>query len=309
MNTNADFPRTLVVITGPTASGKSALALSLARHYGCHIISADSRQIFHGLPIGTAAPTVAEREIAPHHFVDMLPLDGYYSAAQFETDVLALLDTLFAENPVQVMCGGSMMYVDAVCNGIDELPTISPEIRRRAADIYRNGGIEALRATLRDLDPDYLEQVDPNNHKRLVHAIEISLEAGVPYSSLRTGEKRRRPFRIVKMAIDMPRDVLFDRINARVDKMVADGLVEEARRVYHLRHLNSLNTVGYKELFRYFDGEWDLDTAIARIKKNTRVYAKKQMTWLHRDTDIIYLSPADSFSQALESIFSKEFEV
>ena len=309
MNTNADFPRTLVVITGPTASGKSALALSLAWHYGCHIISADSRQIFHGLPIGTAAPTVAEREIAPHHFVDMLPLDGYYSAAQFETDVLALLDTLFAENPVQVMCGGSMMYVDAVCNGIDELPTISPEIRRRAADIYRNGGIEALRATLRDLDPDYLEQVDPNNHKRLVHAIEISLEAGVPYSSLRTGEKRRRPFRIVKMAIDMPRDVLFDRINARVDKMVADGLVEEARRVYHLRHLNSLNTVGYKELFRYFDGEWDLDTAIARIKKNTRVYAKKQMTWLHRDTDIIYLSPADSFSQALESIFSKEFEV
>ncbi|MBR5744821.1 MAG: tRNA (adenosine(37)-N6)-dimethylallyltransferase MiaA [Muribaculaceae bacterium] len=302
MSSKADFPPTLVVVTGPTASGKSALAMRLALHFGSHIISADSRQIFHGLPIGTAAPTPADREAVPHHFVDMLPLDGYYSAAQFETDALALLDTLFAENPVQVMCGGSMMYVDAVCNGIDELPTISPEIRRRAADIYRNGGIEALRATLRDLDPDYLEQVDTNNHKRLVHAIEISLEAGVPYSSLRTGEKRRRPFRIVKMAIDMPRDVLFDRINARVDKMVADGLVEEARRVYPLRHLNSLNTVGYKELFRYFDGEWDLDTAIARIKKNTRVYAKKQMTWLHRDPDIIYLSPASAFSQALAAI-------
>ncbi len=302
MNTNADFPRTLVVITGPTASGKSALALSLARHYGCHIISADSRQIFHGLPIGTAAPTVAEREIAPHHFVDMLPLDGYYSAAQFETDVLALLDTLFADNPIQVMCGGSMMYVDAVCDGIDELPTISPEIRQRAADIYREGGIEALRATLQSLDPDYLAQVDVNNHKRLVHAIEISLEAGVPYSSLRTGEKKRRPFRILKFAIDMPRDVLFDRINARVDTMVANGLVDEAHRVYPLRHYNSLNTVGYKELFRYFDGEWDLDTAIARIKKNTRVYAKKQMTWLRRDPDIIQLASDNACAQVIECI-------
>lgn len=302
MNTNADFPRTLVVITGPTASGKSALALSLARHYGCHIISADSRQIFHGLPIGTAAPTVAEREIAPHHFVDMLPLDGYYSAAQFETDVLALLDTLFADNPIQVMCGGSMMYVDAVCDGIDELPTISPEIRQRAADIYREGGIEALRSTLQSLDPDYLAQVDVNNHKRLVHAIEISLEAGVPYSSLRTGEKKRRPFRILKFAIDMPRDVLFDRINARVDTMVANGLVDEAHRVYPLRHYNSLNTVGYKELFRYFDGEWDLDTAIARIKKNTRVYAKKQMTWLRRDPDIIPLASDNACAQVIERI-------
>ena len=302
MNTNADFPRTLVVITGPTASGKSALALSLAWHYGCHIISADSRQIFHGLPIGTAAPTVAEREIAPHHFVDMLPLDGYYSAAQFETDVLALLDTLFADNPIQVMCGGSMMYVDAVCDGIDELPTISPEIRQRAADIYREGGIEALRATLQSLDPDYLAQVDVNNHKRLVHAIEISLEAGVPYSSLRTGEKKRRPFRILKFAIDMPRDVLFDRINARVDTMVANGLVDEAHRVYPLRHYNSLNTVGYKELFRYFDGEWDLDTAIARIKKNTRVYAKKQMTWLRRDPDIIQLASDNACAQVIECI-------
>lgn len=302
MNTNADFPRTLVVITGPTASGKSALALSLARHYGCHIISADSRQIFHGLPIGTAAPTVAEREIAPHHFVDMLPLDGYYSAAQFETDVLALLDTLFADNPIQVMCGGSMMYVDAVCDGIDELPTISPEIRQRAADIYREGGIEALRATLQSLDPDYLAQVDVNNHKRLVHAIEISLEAGVPYSSLRTGEKKRRPFRILKFAIDMPRDVLFDRINARVDTMVANGLVDEAHQVYPLRHYNSLNTVGYKELFRYFDGEWDLDTAIARIKKNTRVYAKKQMTWLRRDPDIIQLASDNACAQVIECI-------
>ena len=302
MNTNADFPRTLVVITGPTASGKSALALSLARHYGCHIISADSRQIFHGLPIGTAAPTVAEREIAPHHFVDMLPLDGYYSAAQFETDVLALLDTLFADNPIQVMCGGSMMYVDAVCDGIDELPTISPEIRQRAADIYREGGIEALRATLQSLDPDYLAQVDVNNHKRLVHAIEISLEAGVPYSSLRTGEKKRRPFRILKFAIDMPRDVLFDRINARVDTMVANGLVDEAHRVYPLRYYNSLNTVGYKELFRYFDGEWDLDTAIARIKKHTRVYAKKQMTWLRRDPDIIQLASDNACAQVIECI-------
>lgn len=302
MNTNADFPRTLVVITGPTASGKSALALSLARHYGCHIISADSRQIFHGLPIGTAAPTVAEREIAPHHFVDMLPLDGYYSAAQFETEVLALLDTLFADNPIQVMCGGSMMYVDAVCDGIDELPTISPEIRQRAADIYREGGIEALRATLQSLDPDYLAQVDVNNHKRLVHAIEISLEAGVPYSLLRTGEKKRRPFRILKFAIDMPRDVLFDRINARVDTMVANGLVDEAHRVYPLRHYNSLNTVGYKELFRYFDGEWDLDTAIARIKKNTRVYAKKQMTWLRRDPDIIPLASDNAYAQVIECI-------
>ena len=300
----ADFPPTLVVVTGPTASGKSALALCLAEQYGCHIISADSRQIYRDIPIGTAAPTADDLQRVPHHFVGTLGLDEYFSAAQFEEEALALLERLFAENPVQVVCGGSMMYVDALCYGIDELPTISPEIRRFAAEIYANGGIDAVRDTLLHIDPDYYHQVDLNNHRRIIHAIEITMEAGVPYSSLRTGERKQRPFRIIRLAIDHPRDVLFDRINLRVDQMIANGMIEEARSVYHLRHLNSLNTVGYKELFRHFDGEWDLPTAIERIKKNTRVFAKKQLTWLKRDNSVTWLTPSDDCPK-LDDFFSR----
>lgn len=289
---------TLIVITGPTGSGKTALSVSLAKELGCHILSADSRQLYRDIPIGTAAPTREELDAVPHHFVGTLALDDYYSAAQYETDALALLSQLWQENRYAVMCGGSMMYVDAVCRGIDELPTITPEVRAKAMDMYHEGGIELLRETLRRIDPIYFEQVDQNNHKRLVHAIEITMQAGVPYSSLRTGKTKPRQFRIIKFALDYDRQVLFDRINRRVDAMMQTGLENEAHNVYHLRHLNSLNTVGYKEMFAYFDGTMDYDTAVARIAKNTRVYAKKQLTWLKKDPDIKFLKP----DTALEEI-------
>ena len=265
-------------------------------------MSADSRQLYRDIPIGTAAPTIEELQEAPHHFVGTLGLEDYYSAAQYESDALSLLGQLWQENRYAVMCGGSMMYVDAVCRGIDELPTISAAIREKAMAIYEEGGLSLLQKTLQRLDPEYYEIVDKNNHKRLVHAIEIIMEAGVPYSSLRTGEVKQRDFRIVKVAINYEREQLFDRINRRVDKMIAEGLEEEARRVYHLRHLNSLNTVGYKEMFAYFDGTMDYETAIARIAKNTRVYAKKQLTWLKKDPTIHYLNPSTAFEELMALI-------
>ena len=301
MSQNNSEP-TLIVITGPTGSGKTALSLSVAKKLNCHILSADSRQLYRDIPIGTAAPTIEELQEAPHHFVGTLGLEDYYSAAQYESDALSLLGQLWQENRYAVMCGGSMMYVDAVCRGIDELPTISAAIRERAMAIYEEGGLSLLQKTLQRLDPEYYEIVDKNNHKRLVHAIEIIMEAGVPYSSLRTGEVKQRDFRIVKVAINYEREQLFDRINRRVDKMIAEGLEEEARRVYHLRHLNSLNTVGYKEMFAYFDGTMDYETAIARIAKNTRVYAKKQLTWLKKDPTIHYLNPSTAFEELMALI-------
>lgn len=301
MSQNNSEP-TLIVITGPTGSGKTALSLSVAKKLNCHILSADSRQLYREIPIGTAAPTIEELQEAPHHFVGTLGLEDYYSAAQYESDALSLLGQLWQENRYALMCGGSMMYVDAVCRGIDELPTISAAIREKAMAIYEEGGLSLLQKTLQRLDPEYYEIVDKNNHKRLVHAIEIIMEAGVPYSSLRTGEVKQRDFRIVKVAINYEREQLFDRINRRVDKMIAEGLEEEARRVYHLRHLNSLNTVGYKEMFAYFDGTMDYETAIARIAKNTRVYAKKQLTWLKKDPTIHYLNPSTAFEELMALI-------
>lgn len=301
MSQNNSEP-TLIVITGPTGSGKTSLSLSVAKKLNCHILSADSRQLYREIPIGTAAPTIEELQEAPHHFVGTLGLEDYYSAAQYESDALNLLGQLWQENRYAVMCGGSMMYVDAVCRGIDELPTISAAIREKAMAIYEEGGLSLLQKTLQRLDPEYYEIVDKNNHKRLVHAIEIIMEAGVPYSSLRTGEVKQRDFRIVKVAINYEREQLFDRINRRVDKMIAEGLEEEARRVYHLRHLNSLNTVGYKEMFAYFDGTMDYETAIARIAKNTRVYAKKQLTWLKKDPTIHFLNPSTAFEELMALI-------
>lgn len=280
---------TLIVITGATGSGKTALAIEVAQRLGCHIISADSRQIYRGIPIATAAPTPEQLAAVHHHFVGMLDLDQYYSAAQFESDVMALLPQLWDDNEYAVMCGGSMMYIDAVTRGIDELPTVSDEVRRHSYNIYKEHGIERLRDELRRVDPVTYDRIDRNNHKRMIHALEVTLQAGVPYSSLCTGRVKERPFRVVKVAIDYPRDTLFDRINRRVLQMVADGLEAEARSVYHLRHLNSLNTVGIKEMFALFDGLMDRPTAISRMQKNTRVYAKKQLTWLRRFNDTIML--------------------
>lgn len=284
---------TLVVITGPTGVGKSDTAVWLARELNAEIISADSRQLYRDIPIGTAAPTAEQMAEVKHHFVGTLSLEEYYSAAQFEDDVMQLLPQLFARSPYVVMCGGSMMYVDAVCKGIDNIPTISDEIRREVVERFERDGAEAMREELRRLDPVYYNQVDLKNHKRVIHAVEICLQAGRPYSELRTNSVKQRPFRIVKIGLNLPREQLFDRINRRVEKMIEAGLVDEAQRFYPQRHLNSLNTVGYKELFAWMDGTMDYDTAVARIQKNTRVYAKKQLTWYAKDTDMHWFAPSD----------------
>lgn len=315
---------TLVVILGPTGVGKTAAAIAVARDLNAEIISADSRQIFRGIPIGTAAPTAEELAAVPHHFVGFKDLEEYYSAAQFESDVMELLPRLFSRSPYVVMCGGSMLYIDAVCRGIDEIPTISPEVRDRVIRLRDECGIEGVAAQLELLDPEYMATVDRSNTKRLMHALEICFQSGRSYTSLRTGRRKERPFRIVKIGLDMPREELFARINRRVDVMMEQGLEAEARSVYSRRHLNSLNTVGYKELFAYFDNlaarsagsevaesrrlliedetepsrsfEWavDLTTVAERIKKNTRVYAKKQLTWFHRDMEIHWMDPRDT---------------
>lgn len=273
----------MIVVTGPTASGKSDLAIKLALQYDTEIISADSRQIFKGIPIVTAVPDTAQRMGVTHHLMEMLPLDAYYSAAMFEVDALRIAHEIWKKRDVVIVCGGSMMYVDALVHGIDQLPTVPDSIRIPLLNKWKENGDDWLREKLQTLDSTYYSQVDLANMKRVFHAVEICLAAGVPYSSLRTGIKKQRDFEIEKIVIDLPREELFSRINLRVLRMVDAGLEQEARSVYHLRHLNSLNTVGLKEMFAYFDGTMDFDTAVARIQKNTRVYAKKQLTWLKRE--------------------------
>ena len=295
VNTQDINNKTLIVITGPTGIGKSATAIDLAQRLSTEIISADSRQVYKGIPIITAAPTEEERSIVPHHLVDFLELDEYYSASLFEQQALSLLDQIFRRSDYAVVCGGSMMYVDALCNGIDELPTIPDNIRQQLMQEHADNGNNWLLQRLEQLDPVYYNQVDRQNTKRVFHAVEICLASGKPYSSLRTGTRQSRPFRIIKTALTADRQLIFDRINLRVEKMLEMGMLDEARSVYHLRHLNSLNTVGFKEMFRYIDGEWDLLTAIARMQKNTRVYAKKQMTWYQRDPLIHWI---DASAQA-----------
>ena len=288
--------KTLIVITGPTGIGKSAIAIELAKRLSTEIISADSRQIYRHIPITTAAPTIEEKAAVTHHLVDFLELDSYYSASLFEEQSLKLLEQIFKRSDYAIVCGGSMMYVDALCNGIDQLPTIPNDIRNALMDEHRLYGDEWLLNRLKDLDPIYYEQVDKKNIKRVFHAVEICQTAGKPYSDLRTGNRATRPFKIIKTALTAPRELIFSRINQRVEKMLSMGMLEEARQVYHLRHLNSLNTVGFKELFQYFDGEWDLETAVARIQKNTRVYAKKQLTWYQRDNDIHWIDITSDIS-------------
>ena len=284
---------TLVVITGPTGVGKTDTAISIAQALSAEIISADSRQLYRDIPIGTAAPTAVQQSLVPHHFVGTLGLEEYYSAAQFESDVMQLLPQLFERSPYAVMCGGSMLYIDAVCKGIDDIPTISDEIRQQVYAEYEQYGLDYMLNRLQTLDPEHYAVVDKKNHKRVVHAVEICLQAGCSYTSLRTNKAKERPFRIVKIGLNMPREQLFDRINRRVWAMGEAGLLEEARRVYPMRHLNSLNTVGFKEMFAYFDGTMDYDTAVARIQKNTRVYAKKQLTWYAKDKDMQWFVPGD----------------
>ena len=291
--------KTLIVITGPTGVGKTATAIELAQQLHCDIINADSRQIYRGIPICTAAPTPEELAAARHHFVAFKELDENYSAAQFEADVMQLLPTLWHHGDYAVLCGGSMMYVDAVCRGIDNLPDISPEVRAAVKDKLAREGLESLMEELERLDPQYAATIDRKNTSRVCHGVEICRQAGVPYSTLRTGMAKRRDFKIIKLALNIERERLFERINKRVDRMVEAGLEQEARSVYHLRHLNSLNTVGMKEMFSLFDGTMDRHTAIERIKKNTRVYAKKQLTWYRRDPDITWVTPDDAVTTTL----------
>lgn len=273
----------VTVITGPTASGKSDLAVETALRLGCEIISADSRQVFRHMPITTACPTPEQRAAVVHHLVEFLEPHEYYSAARFEEDALALIADMQRRGLDNcVVCGGSMMYIDALINGLDDLPTVSDSIRAETLQLFNEQGLQAIRNELARLDPEYLAHADQNNHRRLIHALEIIRQSGKKYSALRTGRRKSRDFDIEKIILEPPRPILFDRINRRVDHMIESGMEQEARALYPLRHLNSLNTVGFKEMFAWFDGLLDRPTAIARIAKNTRVYAKKQLTWLHR---------------------------
>lgn len=286
--------KTLITLQGPTGVGKTELSLRLAEFFDTCILNADSRQVYRDIPIGTAAPTEAERQRVPHHFVGMLALDDYYSAAQYESDVLQLLnDEVFPQKDVAILSGGSMMYIDAVCKGIDDIPTIDAETREMMRERYEREGLEPLAEELRLLDPDYYAECDIRNPKRVVHALEICYMTGRTYTSFRVRRKAHRPFRIIKVGLQREREELYARINRRVDCMMQDGWLDEARRVLLFRHCNSLNTVGYKELFKYLDGEWELDFALEKIRRNTRVYSRKQMTWFRRDEEVRWFHPED----------------
>lgn len=283
--------KTLIVITGPTAVGKTQLCLDIARHFDIPIINADSRQIYKELSIGTAKPSAEELQQVKHYFVGTLSLLDYYSASLFESQVISLLDTLFLQSDYALMAGGSMMYIDAVCDGIDDIPTIDDETRATMKRRLAEEGLQKLCEELQRLDPEYYEIVDRQNPKRVVHALEICTMTGRTYTSFRKRNKKERPFRIVKIGLNREREELYHRINARVDAMMQQSLLKEAESVYSLRDLNALNTVGYKELFEYFNGRWSLDEAVERIKGNTRRYARKQLTWYKKDPLIRWFHP------------------
>ena len=285
--------KTLIVITGPTAVGKTAISLEIAKHFGIPVINADSRQIYRELKIGTARPTEAEMKEVRHYFVGTLGIADYYSASLYEQQVLALLDSLFQTHDYALLSGGSMMYIDAVCDGMDDIPTVDDKTRETMKRRLEEEGLEALCEELKRLDPDYYEEVDRQNPRRVVHALEICTMTRNTYTSYRKREKRERPFRIIKIGLTLPREELYQRINARVDKMMAEGLLDEARQMYPQKELNALNTVGYKELFDYFDGRWPLEEAVERIKGNTRRYARKQLTWYKKDDRFRWFHPQD----------------
>lgn len=283
--------KNLIVITGPTGVGKTELCLRLADFFNVPIINADSRQIFAEIPIGTAAPTIKQQERTKHYFVGTHKLTDYYSASLYEQDVIQLLDKLFNDSDIAILTGGSMMYIDAVCNGIDDIPTIDENTRETMKRRLTTEGLPALVEELKQLDPEHWNIVDRNNPRRVVHALEICHMTGKTYTSFRKNEKKKRPFNITKIGLTLPREMLYNRINARVIDMINNGFVEEARKVYPLRGLNSLNTVGYKELFDYFDGNISLDDAIFKIQSNTRRYARKQLTWYKKDENMKWFEP------------------
>lgn len=286
--------KTLLVILGPTGVGKTELSLQIAEHFGSPIISADSRQIYRDIPICTAAATPAQQARVRHYFVGTHALDEKFSAAQFEIETMALLEQLFTQLDTVVMTGGSMMYIDAVVKGIDDMPDVDPYIRASVREQYNESGLEPLLAQLRLLDPDYYARVDKRNTQRVIHGVEMCLSTGRPFSSFHTGKRKERPFRIVQIGLQRERQELYRRIDQRVQQMLDDGLEAEARRVFPMRHLNSLNTVGMKEMFMYFDGEYTLEQAQERICHNTHIYSKKQMTWFKRDKEIHWFDPSQT---------------
>ena len=294
---------TLVVITGPTAVGKTALTMQLAQHYGVPVINADSRQIYRELKIGTAAPTAKQQQLVKHYFVGTKSIDDYYNASMYEQEVLELLDA--ERSTFHVLSGGSMMYIDAVCNGIDDIPTVRDDIREEMKRRYAEEGLEALCEDLRRLDPEHYAIVDRQNHRRVIHALEICYQTGRTYTSFRTQQKKERPFRIVKIGLNRDREELYNRINQRVDQMMEDGLLDEVKSLISKRNTNALNTVGYKELFDYLDGRWSLDEAVERIKGNTRRYARKQLTWYKRDADMRWFHP-DNIEEILNYLTQYE---
>lgn len=298
--------KTLIVITGPTAVGKTALCLDIAQHFGIPVINADSRQIYKELKIGTASPTIEQMRRVPHYFVGSLSLHDYYSASLFEQQVLEILQREFEHSDYALLTGGSMMYIDAVCNGIDDIPTVDDATREALKARLSSEGLEPLVEELRRLDPEYYEIVDKQNPRRVVHGLEICLMTGKTYTSFRKREKKERPFRIVKIGLNRDREELYNRINQRVDQMMTDGLLDEAQRLYPMRHMNALNTVGYKEMFAYIDGTWTLEEAVERIKGNTRRYARKQLTWYKKDEQIRWFHP-DEIEQ-IYSYISQDYE-
>ena len=298
--------KTLIVITGPTAVGKTALCLDIAQHFGIPIINADSRQIYKELKIGTASPTSEQLQLVPHYFVGSLSLTDYYSASLFEQQVLEILSRQFRSHDFALMAGGSMMYIDAVCDGIDDIPTVDDQTRETLKRRLAQEGLEALVEQLKELDPEYYEIVDRQNPRRVVHGLEICLMTGKTYTSFRKREKKQRPFRIVKIGLNRPREELYDRINQRVDQMMQQGLLDEAKALYPMRQMNALNTVGYKELFDYLNGRWPLEEAVERIKGNTRRYARKQLTWYKKDPQIRWFHPDDK--EQIISYISQDYE-
>ncbi|MBR6287325.1 MAG: tRNA (adenosine(37)-N6)-dimethylallyltransferase MiaA [Bacteroidaceae bacterium] len=280
--------KTLIVLVGPTAVGKTELSISIAEMLNSPIISADSRQMYKEMKIGTAAPTAEQLERVKHYFIGNLELTDYYSASEYEKECVSLLEELFKTHDTLLLIGGSMMYIDAVCKGIDDMPTISDEVRNRMKQRLQDEGLERLSEELKVVDKAYYDKIDHHDTKRTLHALEVYYMTGRSYSSFHTNEAKKRDFRIVKIGLRREREELFERIGLRVDQMIKDGFVDEARQLYSFKHLNSLNTVGYKELFNHFDGEWTLEQAIEKIKRNTRIYSKKQMTWFKRDETITW---------------------
>lgn len=295
---------TLLVLLGPTGVGKTNISLRLAGEFASPIVSSDSRQFYRELKIGTAAPTDEQLAQVKHYFIGTHSIFDLYSAGQYELDAIELLGDLFQKHPVVMLVGGSMMYIDSICNGIDDIPTVDAETRKYWQDVYGEKGLEYIQAELKRLDPKHYGEVDLQNYKRVLHALEICSITGKPFSDIRTGKKKERPFNIVKIGLNREREELYARINLRVDEMMAEGLLAEAGEFYEQRHLNTLNTVGYKEIYEYMSGNWTLDFAVNMIKQDSRRYAKKQLSWFNRDKEIAWFHP-DQEEEIIEFVKSK----